>query len=125
MLVTACTPGGVPHHYTQANWAFSPPLRKFVDSLGGLGAGNANNLGQFLPQWMTTRRNRARRRHGLGQVPPGRAQHPRAELGDVVQQAATSGGNVFAELMNTVKVCSLGQISRALYEVGGQYRRSM
>jgi methylmalonyl-CoA mutase len=42
-----------------------------------------------------------------------------------LQNAATSGGNVFAELMNTVKVCSLGQISRALYEVGGQYRRSM
>ena len=42
-----------------------------------------------------------------------------------LQQAATSGGNVFAELMNAVKVCSLGQISRALYEVGGQYRRSM
>jgi methylmalonyl-CoA mutase len=42
-----------------------------------------------------------------------------------LQKAATSGGNVFAELMNTVKVCSLGQISRALYEVGGQYRRSM
>jgi isobutyryl-CoA mutase len=42
-----------------------------------------------------------------------------------LQKAATAGGNVFAELMNTVKVCSLGQISRALYEVGGQYRRSM
>jgi methylmalonyl-CoA mutase len=42
-----------------------------------------------------------------------------------LQIAATSGGNVFAELMNAVKVCSLGQISRALYEVGGQYRRSM
>ena len=42
-----------------------------------------------------------------------------------LQTAATAGGNVFAELMNTVKVCSLGQISRALYEVGGQYRRSM
>jgi isobutyryl-CoA mutase len=42
-----------------------------------------------------------------------------------LQKAATTGGNVFAELMNTVKVCSLGQISRALYEVGGQYRRSM
>ena len=42
-----------------------------------------------------------------------------------LQKAATSGGNVFAELMNAVKVCSLGQISRALYEVGGQYRRSM
>jgi methylmalonyl-CoA mutase len=42
-----------------------------------------------------------------------------------LQKVATSGGNVFAELMNAVKVCSLGQISRALYEVGGQYRRSM
>ncbi len=42
-----------------------------------------------------------------------------------LQQTATSGGNVFAELMETAKVCSLGQISRALYEVGGRYRRSM
>ena len=36
-----------------------------------------------------------------------------------------SGGNVFAELLETVQVCSLGQITRALYEVGGQYRRHM
>jgi methylmalonyl-CoA mutase len=42
-----------------------------------------------------------------------------------LQQAAASGGNVFAELMECVKVCSLGQISRALYQVGGQYRRNM
>jgi isobutyryl-CoA mutase len=42
-----------------------------------------------------------------------------------LQQAAASGGNVFAELMESVKVCSLGQISHALYEVGGQYRRNM
>jgi isobutyryl-CoA mutase len=42
-----------------------------------------------------------------------------------LQQAAASGGNVFAELMECVKVCSLGQISHALYEVGGQYRRNM
>jgi methylmalonyl-CoA mutase len=42
-----------------------------------------------------------------------------------LQQVATSGGNIFAELMESAKVCSLGQISRALYEVGGQYRRSM
>ena len=34
-------------------------------------------------------------------------------------------GNLFAELMETVKYCSLGQITHALYEVGGQYRRSM
>jgi isobutyryl-CoA mutase len=42
-----------------------------------------------------------------------------------LQQVASSGGNVFAELMECVKVCSLGQISHALYEVGGQYRRNM
>jgi isobutyryl-CoA mutase len=47
-----------------------------------------------------------------------------AALG-TLQQAAASGGNVFAELMECVKVCSLGQISHALYEVGGQYRRNM
>jgi isobutyryl-CoA mutase len=42
-----------------------------------------------------------------------------------LQRVAASGGNVFAELMEAVKVCSLGQISRALYAVGGQYRRNM
>ena len=42
-----------------------------------------------------------------------------------LQQTARSGGNIFAELMNTVRVCSLGQITQALYDVGGQYRRSM
>jgi isobutyryl-CoA mutase len=42
-----------------------------------------------------------------------------------LQEVAATGGNVFAELMESVKVCSLGQISHALYEVGGQYRRNM
>jgi methylmalonyl-CoA mutase len=42
-----------------------------------------------------------------------------------LQKAAAGGGNVFAELMECVKACSLGQISRALYQVGGQYRRNM
>jgi methylmalonyl-CoA mutase len=42
-----------------------------------------------------------------------------------LQRVATTGGNVFAELINTVRWCSLGQISRALYDVGGQYRRSV
>ena len=37
-----------PDYYTTANWANSPPLAKFVDTLPRLGAGNANNLGQFL-----------------------------------------------------------------------------
>jgi isobutyryl-CoA mutase len=42
-----------------------------------------------------------------------------------LQQVAAGDGNVFEELMESVKVCSLGQISHALYEVGGQYRRNM
>jgi methylmalonyl-CoA mutase len=42
-----------------------------------------------------------------------------------LQQVAENGDNIFAELMEAVKVASLGQISSALYEVGGQYRRNM
>jgi isobutyryl-CoA mutase len=42
-----------------------------------------------------------------------------------LEQVALSGGNIFAELMQTVRVASLGQITTALYQVGGQYRRSM
>jgi methylmalonyl-CoA mutase len=38
---------------------------------------------------------------------------------------AISNGNLFAELMETVKTTSLGQITQALYQVGGQYRRNM
>jgi methylmalonyl-CoA mutase len=42
-----------------------------------------------------------------------------------LKHVAKSGGNIFEELMETVKVASLGQITTALYEVGGQYRRNM
>ena len=42
-----------------------------------------------------------------------------------LKQVAASGGNIFAELLETVKAASLGQITTALYEVGGQYRRNM
>jgi len=42
-----------------------------------------------------------------------------------LQQAVIRNENVFAVLMDAVRVCSLGQITNALFEVGGQYRRSM
>jgi methylmalonyl-CoA mutase len=42
-----------------------------------------------------------------------------------LQAAATSGGNVFEALMSAVRVCSLGQITEAFFEVGGQYRRNV
>lgn len=48
-----------------------------------------------------------------------------AEALKKLQEVAVHNENIFAELMETVKVCSLGQITKALYEVGGQYRRNM
>jgi isobutyryl-CoA mutase len=42
-----------------------------------------------------------------------------------LKSVAINNGNLFAQLMETVKYCSLGQITHALYEVGGQYRRNM
>ena len=42
-----------------------------------------------------------------------------------LKRVAMKNENIFAELMETVKVCSLGQISNALFEVGGKYRRNM
>jgi isobutyryl-CoA mutase len=42
-----------------------------------------------------------------------------------LRNVALAGGNLFAELMHTVTHCSLGQITHALYEVGGEYRRNV
>jgi methylmalonyl-CoA mutase len=44
---------------------------------------------------------------------------------DRLRQVATSGGNVFEVLMDAVRTCSLGQITEAFFEVGGQYRRNV
>ncbi|MFG6448809.1 fused isobutyryl-CoA mutase/GTPase IcmF [Roseateles sp. BYS180W] len=52
------------------------------------------------------------------------AEHSPAAL-KRLQQAVIDNGNVFEVLMDAVRVCSLGQITSALFEVGGQYRRSM
>ncbi len=41
-----------------------------------------------------------------------------------LQDTCLANDNIFAELMHTVRVCSLGQITQALFEVGGQYRRN-
>ena len=47
-----------------------------------------------------------------------------AALADL-QETARAGDNTFEALMETVRVASLGQITTALFEVGGQYRRNM
>ncbi len=48
-----------------------------------------------------------------------------AEMLERLKKVAIKNENLFAELIETVKYCSLGQITHALYEVGGQYRRNM
>ncbi|MCS3801788.1 methylmalonyl-CoA mutase family protein [Niastella sp. OAS944] len=48
-----------------------------------------------------------------------------ADMLSRLKNVAINNGNIFAELMETVKYCSLGQITHALFEVGGQYRRNM
>ncbi|MCF8425953.1 MAG: methylmalonyl-CoA mutase family protein [Bacteroidia bacterium] len=47
------------------------------------------------------------------------------EMLKILQKKAIHNENIFEELMETVKFCSLGQITSALFEVGGQYRRNM
>ena len=48
-----------------------------------------------------------------------------AEQLAIIQEAAVQNENIFEKLMEATKVCSLGQITSALFEVGGQYRRNM
>jgi methylmalonyl-CoA mutase len=50
--------------------------------------------------------------------------HSEAAL-ERLEQAAINNDNVFAELMNAVRYCSLGEITERFFEVGGQYRRNM
>jgi methylmalonyl-CoA mutase len=44
---------------------------------------------------------------------------------EALKEAARSGGNVFAVLMDAARVCSLQQVTEAFFEVGGQYRRNV
>jgi methylmalonyl-CoA mutase len=48
-----------------------------------------------------------------------------AEQITLLQQKSIHNENIFEQLMEATKVCSLGQITNALFEVGGQYRRNM
>lgn len=62
--------------------------------------------------------------HNLDAFKKRNAEKAEAALGQL-QQTAIENGNIFEALMETVKYCSLGQITSALYAVGGQYRRNM
>jgi methylmalonyl-CoA mutase len=79
------------------------------------------------PQRELIRASHAERRHQLDNLRAFQARHAQEAPAALarLQAVARSGGNVFEELLETVKVASLGQISEALFEVGGRYRRSM
>ena len=51
--------------------------------------------------------------------------HEKEKVCQQLRTACLENKNIFATLMETVKVCSLGQISQELYRYGGQYRRNM
>ena len=70
------------------------------------------------------RREKELQIHNLKEFQKQNAANSNTEL-EKLKLVALSGGNIFAQLMETVKVASLGQITNALYEVGGQYRRNM
>lgn len=79
------------------------------------------------PKIELARATQEEKEHQIAEVRAFQAKH-RDAADDALkglQKIAESGGNIFAELMNTVRVASLGQITHALYQVGGKYRRNM
>jgi methylmalonyl-CoA mutase len=87
-----------------------------------------NPHGDATPQKLELARSTEEEKHSqLSRLADFHARHA-AEAPEALaklKQAVIDNGNAFAELMSTVRVCSLGQITSALFEVGGQYRRSM
>ena len=85
---------------------------------------NADEQTEAVP---LMRSSDAEKQHQLADLRAFHARHADAapEALARLQAVARDGGNVFDELLSTVRVASLGQITDALFEVGGQYRRSM
>ncbi len=86
-----------------------------------------NPEGTMLPTPELVRSTDAEKQRQLTRLADFKARHGDAApvMVQRLQSAATRGENLFAVLMDAVRVLSLGQISQALFEVGGRYRRSM
>jgi methylmalonyl-CoA mutase len=87
---------------------------------------NPNPEAETCPDRLV-RSSESEKRQQLAQLRSFHARHARHAPDRLrrLQEVAVRGGNLFAELMESVKVASLGQISQALFEVGGRYRRGM
>jgi methylmalonyl-CoA mutase len=79
-----------------------------------------------LPQEVirSTKEEQDRQIETVKNLHKGNADSAQAAL-KAIQETAVQNGNVFEQLMEAAKVCTLGQITQALFEVGGQYRRNM
>jgi methylmalonyl-CoA mutase len=85
---------------------------------------DAVEAGGSIPLQRSTEDEKQSQIHRLREFQKRNAAEAPAAL-EKLKQTVIDNGNVFAELVNAVRVCSLGQITDALFEVGGQYRRSM
>jgi methylmalonyl-CoA mutase len=88
---------------------------------------HAGQEGQPAPVVELARATEQEKQSQLDRVHGFRARHEDAagEALASLRHAATSGGNVFAVLMDAARVCSLQQITEAFFEVGGAYRRNV
>ena len=87
-----------------------------------------NPKGDTIPQQLELARSTDEEKQSqLHRLSVFHAQHKEAASQSLaaLQRAVIQDENVFTHLMDAVRVCSLGQITEALFEVGGQYRRSM
>ena len=93
---------------------------------GGVGVNTFASEEPAVPPATLTRTSEAERRARTEALRLFKQAHADASgpaLARLKQVAAA--GNIFEELMETVRCCTLGEITHALYEVGGRYRRSM
>jgi methylmalonyl-CoA mutase len=103
--------------------------RKHDGSLPIIGVNTFRNpAGDSVPDHLELARStEEEKQRQLARLAEFKASHAgdRAEALKQLQDAALSGANVFEVLMDAVRSCSLGEISEALFEVGGRYRRNV
>ena len=102
--------------------------RKHSGELPVVGVNTFRAADDAAPQEVVLMRgSEAEKQHQLDGVERFQARHAdeAPEALAALQGAAREGGNLFDALLDTVRVASLGQITEALFDVGGQYRRNM
>jgi methylmalonyl-CoA mutase len=102
--------------------------RKHDGSLPLIGVNTFLNPGPDEPvELALSRATEAEKRGQLTRVNEFKAAHAEESAAAVerLKQAATTGDNIFAVLMDAARVCTLQQVTEAFFEVGGQYRRNV